>query len=99
MLLTLRKWWCLTSRTIRHGALGLVLPLSQVRSAPHHETRMKNLMDAKIDAYIALNPKHWRGIQAMPREHLERTLVALYVQRQEAHERTRRKLPNEKGQP
>lgn len=29
-------------------------------------------------------------------EHLERTLVALYVQRQEAHERTRRKLPNDK---
>ena len=55
---------------------------------------MKNLMDAKIDAYIALNPKHWRGIQAMTREHLERTLVALYVQRQEAHERTKRKLPN-----
>lgn len=55
---------------------------------------MKNLMDARIDAYIALNPKHWRGIQAMTREHLERTLVALYVQRQEAHERTRRKLPN-----
>ena len=55
---------------------------------------MKNLMDVKIDAYIALNPKHWRGIQAITREHLERTLVALYVQRQEAHERTRRKLPN-----
>lgn len=30
----------------------------------------------------------------MTREHLEWTLVALYVQRQEAHERTRRKLPN-----
>ena len=59
---------------------------------------MKNLMDAKIDAYIALNPKHWRGIQAMTREHLERTLVALYVQRQEAHERTRRKLPNDQAQ-
>lgn len=58
---------------------------------------MKNLMDAKIDAYIALNPKHWRGIQAMTREHLERTLVALYVQRQEAHERTRRKLPNDQA--
>lgn len=55
---------------------------------------MKNLMDAKIDAYIALNPKHWLGIQAMTRERLERTLVALYVQREEAHERTRRKLPN-----
>ena len=55
---------------------------------------MKNMMDAKIDAYIALNPKHWLGIQAMTRERLERTLVALYVQRQEAHERTRRKLPN-----
>ena len=49
---------------------------------------MKNLMDAKIDAYIALNPKHWLGIQAMTRERLERTLVALYVQREEAHERT-----------
>jgi hypothetical protein len=63
------------------------------------EARMKNLMDAKIDAYITLNPKHWRGIQAMTREHLERTLVALYVQRQEAHERTRRKLPNVADQP
>lgn len=60
---------------------------------------MKNLMDAKIDAYIALNPKHWRGIQAMTRDYLERTLVALYVQRQEAHERTRRKLPNNQGEP
>lgn len=55
---------------------------------------MKNLMDAKIDAYIAHNPKHWRGIQAMNREHLERTLVALYVQRQEAHERKRGKQAN-----
>ena len=54
------------------------------------DAKMKNLVDAKIDAYIALNPKHWRGIQAMTREHLERTLVALYVQRQEAHERTGR---------
>lgn len=52
---------------------------------------MKNLMDAKIDAYIALNPKHWIGIQTMSRERLERTLVALYVQRQEAHKRTGRK--------
>lgn len=73
----------------------MVLPLPEVRSTLYHEARMKNLMDAKIDAYIALNPKHWRGIQAMTREHLERTLVALYVQRQEAHERTRRKLPND----
>ena len=55
---------------------------------------MKNLMDAKIDAYIAINPKHWRGIQAMAREHLERTLVALYVQRQEAHERKKAKSSN-----
>lgn len=73
----------------------MVLPLPEVRATLYHEARMKNLMDAKIDAYIALNPKHWRGIQAMTREHLERTLVALYVQRQEAHERTRRKLPND----
>lgn len=56
---------------------------------------MKNLMDARIDAYIALNPKHWKGIQAMPRDRLERTLVALYVQRQEAHSRTRRKASEE----
>ena len=65
----------------------MVLPLPEVRATLYHEAHMKNLMDAKIDAYIALNPKHWRGIPAMTREHLERTLVALYVQRQEAHER------------
>jgi hypothetical protein len=62
---------------------------------------MNNLMDAKIDAYIALNAKHWKGIQAMTRERLERTLVALYVQRQEAHERGRSKgwalTPQEKA--
>ena len=68
--------------------------MPQVRTTLHHEARMKNLMDAKIDAYIAGNPKHWIGIQAMTREHLERTLVALYVQRQEAHERKRRDCPN-----
>lgn len=72
----------------------MVLPLPPMRPTLYHEARMKTLMDAKIDAYIALNPKHWRGIQAMTRDYLERTLVALYVQRQEAHERTRRKLPN-----
>lgn len=66
----------------------MVLPMPEVRATLYHEARMKNLMDAK------LNPKHWHGIQAMTREHLERTLVALYVQRKEAHERTRRKLPN-----
>ena len=70
----------------------MVLPLPPMRPTLYHEARMKTLMDAKIDAYIALNPKHWRGIQAMTRDYL----VALYVQRQEAHERTRRKLPNAK---
>lgn len=55
---------------------------------------MSVLMDSKIDAYIELNPKHWRGIQAMAREHLERTLVALYVQRQEAHERKKANSSN-----
>ena len=81
-------------RKLLERILQEILPLSQMRPTLRERPSMKNLMDARIDAYIALNPKHWRGIQAMDRQRLERTLVALYVQRQEAHERKKAKSSN-----
>jgi hypothetical protein len=46
-------------------------------------------VNAKIDAYIAKNPKEWDYIQSMPRARLERSLVLQAVQKQERREKLR----------
>lgn len=46
-------------------------------------------VDARIDAYIQQNPKHWEFIRAMPRERLERTVVLGELRHQERQQRSR----------
>ncbi len=46
-------------------------------------------VNAKIDAYIAKNPKEWSYIQGMPRERLERSLVLQAVQKLDRREKMR----------
>ena len=46
-------------------------------------------VDARIDAYIQENPKHWEFIRAMPRERLERTVVLGEVRHLERQQRSR----------
>jgi|SRR5581483_9710558 len=46
-------------------------------------------VEAKIDAYIKDNPKHWAYVQGMPRDRLERTVVLNEVRQIERQERMR----------
>lgn len=46
-------------------------------------------IDARIDAYIKDNPKHWSYIQAMPRERLERSVVLNELRTIERQQRVR----------
>lgn len=46
-------------------------------------------VDAKIDAYIKENPKHWAFVQAMPRERLERTVILNEVREADRQNRQR----------
>lgn len=44
-------------------------------------------INAKIDNFIAQNPKRWEYVQALPRERLERALVLTDVQKQERQQK------------
>jgi hypothetical protein len=44
-------------------------------------------VNARIDDYIAQNPKRWEYIQSMPRERLERALVLADVQKNERQQK------------
>jgi len=46
-------------------------------------------VEAKIDAYIKDNPKHWAYLQGMPRDRLERTVVLNEVRQIERQQRLR----------
>ena len=46
-------------------------------------------MEAKIDAYIKENPKHWTYLQGMPRDRLERTVVLNEVRQLDRQQRMR----------
>ena len=46
-------------------------------------------VEAKIDAYIKENPKHWAYLQGMPRDRLERTVVLDEVRQIERQQRMR----------
>ena len=51
--------------------------------------RVNPEVEAKIDAYIKDNPKHWVYIQGMPRDRLERTVALNEVRQIERQERMR----------
>ena len=53
------------------------------------EHRTNPEVDAKIDAYIKENPKHWAYLQGMPRDRLERTVVLDEVRQIERQQRMR----------
>lgn len=44
-------------------------------------------INAKIDDYIAQNPKRWEYVQSMPRERLERAVILSDVQKQERQQK------------
>jgi hypothetical protein len=46
-------------------------------------------VNAKIDAYIEANPKHWQYIQSMPPERMARALVLNEVSKEERQQRMR----------
>src|SRR5580692_9891508 len=46
-------------------------------------------VEAKIDAYIKENPKHWTYLQGMPRDRLERTVVLNEVRQLDRQQRMR----------
>lgn len=46
-------------------------------------------VNAKIDAYIEANPKHWQYIQSMPPERMARALVLNEVGKEERQQRMR----------
>ena len=46
-------------------------------------------VNAKIDAYIEANPKHWQYIQSMPPERMARALVLNEVNKEERQRRMR----------
>ena len=46
-------------------------------------------VDARIDAYIKDNPRHWEYIRSLPRERLERSLVLNEVRQLERQQRNR----------
>ncbi len=51
--------------------------------------RINPEVEAKIDAHIKENPKHWVYLQSMPRDRLERTVVLNEVRQLERQERMR----------
>ena len=52
-------------------------------------------VEAKIDAYIKENPKHWAYLQQMPRDRLERTVVLNEVRQLDRIQRIRDGLMKE----
>lgn len=52
-------------------------------------------VEAKIDAYIKENPKHWAYLQQMPRDRLERTVVLSEVRQLDRQQRIRDGLMKE----
>lgn len=52
-------------------------------------------VEAKIDAYIKDNPKHWAYLQGMPRDRLERTVVLNEVRQLDRIQRIRDGLMKE----
>lgn len=66
-----------------NGATGASAPQDQ----PTYRTNPE--VEAKIDAYIKDNPKHWAYLQGMPRDRLERTVVLNEVRQLDRQQRIR----------
>lgn len=64
-------------------------PKSTASSQEPPAYRSNPEVDARIDAYIKENPKHWAHIQGMPRERLERTVVLNEVRAIDRQQRVR----------
>jgi hypothetical protein len=63
-------------------------------SADPSNYRINPEVEAKIDAHIKENPKHWAYVQSMPRERLERTVVLNDVRQLERQQRMREGVMN-----
>jgi hypothetical protein len=71
-----------TKKTPPNGAASASAP-------PEANYRINPEVEAKIDAHIKENPKHWAYLQAMPRDRLERTVVLNEVRQLERQQRIR----------
>ena len=69
-------------RPAPNGAPGASAP-------PEANYRVNPEVEAKIDAYIKNDPKHWAYIQGMPRDRLERTVVLNEVRQLDRQQRMR----------
>ena len=69
-------------RPAPNGAPGASAP-------PEANYRVNPEVEAKIDAYIKENPKHWTYLQGMPRDRLERTVVLNEVRQLDRQQRMR----------
>ena len=74
-------------RPAPNGAPGASAP-------PEANYRVNPEVEAKIDAHIKENPKHWAYLQSMPRERLERTVVLNEVRQLERQQRMREGIMN-----
>ncbi|HXI72227.1 MAG TPA: hypothetical protein VNN22_17875 [Verrucomicrobiae bacterium] len=76
------------SKTPANGA-------STATASPDPSTYRTNPeVEAKIDAYIKDNPKHWAYLQGMPRDRLERTVVLNEVRQLDRQQRMREGIMN-----
>ena len=71
------------AKTAPNGAAGASAP----QDPPTYRTNPE--VEAKIDAYIKDNPKHWAYLQGMPRDRLERTVVLNEVRQLDRQQRIR----------
>jgi hypothetical protein len=78
----------------------LIMSTTKTKSSPNGATgatasqdpstyRVNPEVEARIDAYIKENPRHWAYLQAMPRGRLERTVVLNEVRQVERQQRMR----------
>jgi hypothetical protein len=74
------------SKSAPNGASGANAP----QEPPTY--RVNPEVEAKIDAYIKENPKHWAYVQGMPRDRLERTVALNEVRQIERQQRMREGL-------
>jgi hypothetical protein len=75
------------TKTPPNGASNAAMDPATYRTNPE--------VEAKIDAYIKENPKHWTYLQGMPRDRLERTVVLNEVRQLDRIQRIRDGLMKE----
>lgn len=84
--------------------INLIMSTTKTKPAPNGAShasadptnyRTNPEVEAKIDAYIKENPKHWTYLQGMPRDRLERTIVLNEVRQLDRIQRIRDGLMKE----